>query len=103
MELTPEQLVPEPFVEAHMQPSFDNQLGGSYIMEVQVMQVENVSCHTAISSLDSVAHKYLKNQFNELLSYKFYNTFKEVFANIKIDSMKEALPKVFTMIQLHSL
>ena len=27
-----------------------NQLGGSYIMEAQVTQVENVSCHTSISN-----------------------------------------------------
>ena len=58
------------------------------------MQVENVSCHTSISSLDLVAHEYLKNHFNDLLNDKVYNTFKELFGNINIDSMKEALPKV---------
>ena len=31
-----EQLVPVPFMEPHMQPSVDNKLGGSYIMEAQV-------------------------------------------------------------------
>ena len=44
-----EQLVPVPVVVVHMQPTVHNQLGGSYIMEAQAMQVENVSCHTSIS------------------------------------------------------
>ena len=48
-------------------------------MEAQVMQVENVSCHTSISSLDSVTHKYLKNHFNELLNDKVYNTFRVIW------------------------
>ena len=77
-----------------MQPSVDNQLGGSYIMETQVMQVENVSCHTSISGLETVAHKYLKNHLNDLLNDKVYYTFKELFGSVNIDSMKEALPKV---------
>ena len=89
-----EQLVPVQVVEVHMQPSVDNQLGGSYITEAQVMQVENVSCHTSISSLDSVVHEYLKNHSNELLNNKVYNTFTELFGSINIDSMKEALPKI---------
>ena len=93
MEFTPGQLVPVLIVDAYMQPSIANQYGGSYIMEAQVMQVENGSCHTSLSSLDSVAHEYLKNHFNELLNNKVYNTFKELFANVNIDSMKEPLPE----------
>ena len=73
---------------------FDNQLGGSYSIEAQVTQVENVSCHTSISSLDSVVHEILKNQLNKILNYKVYNAFKELFGSKNIDSMKEALPKV---------
>ena len=91
IELAPEKLVPVPVVEVHMQPSVNNQLEGSYTMEAQVMQVENVSCHTSISSLTLLVHEYLKNNFNELLNDKVYNTFKELFENINIDSMKEAL------------
>ena len=94
IELAPEQLVPVPVVEVHMQPNVDNQLGGSYIMEAQVMQVENVSCLTSISSSHSVAHEYLKNHFNVLLNDKVYNTFKELFGNINMHSMEEAIPKV---------
>ena len=77
-----------------MQSSVDNHLGGSYIVKAQVMQVENVSCHTSISSLDSVVHGYLRNHFNELLNNKVYDIFKELFGSINIVSMKETLPKV---------
>ena len=89
----PEQLVPVPVAEVHMQPSVDNQLGSSYIMEAQVMQEENVSCHTSIPSLHLVAYKYLKNHFNEFLNNEVYNTFKELYGNINIDSMKGAYTK----------
>ena len=44
--------------------------------------------------MDLVAHKYLKNHFSELLNDKVFNTFKELFGSINIDSMKEAIPKV---------
>ena len=50
-----------------MQLNDDNQFGGSYIMEAQVTQVENVSCNTSISSSDLVMQEYLKNYFNEQL------------------------------------
>ena len=66
IESAPEQLVPVPVVEAHLQLSVTNQLGGSYNMEAQVTQVGSDSCHTSISCLNLVAHAYLKNHFNEL-------------------------------------
>ena len=44
--------------------------------------------------MDSLTQEYLKNHFNEQLNDKVYNTFKELFQGINIDSMKEALPKV---------
>ena len=75
-----------------MQPGIDNRLGGSYIMEPQVTQIKNISCDNSISSLDSLTQEYLKNHFNEQLNDKLYNTFKELFQGINIDSMKEALP-----------
>ena len=81
-------------VEVQTQPSVDNQLGGSYIREAQVTQLENVSCNTSVSSSDLVMQDCLKNDFNEQLNDKVYNTFKELFEGINIDSMKEALPKV---------
>ena len=58
-----------------MQPNVGNKLGGSYITEAQVTQVENVSCNTSISSSDVVMQEYLKNHFNEQLNGKVYNSF----------------------------
>ena len=49
-ESMPEQLDPIPIVEVVRQPSVDNQLRGSYIMEAQV---QNNSCQVSVSSLDS--------------------------------------------------
>ena len=63
-------------------------------MEPQVTQIGNISCDNSISSLDSLTQEYLKNHFNEQLNDKVYNTFKQLFQGISIDSMKEALPKV---------
>ena len=76
-----------------MHPSIDNRLGGSYIIEPQVTQIENVSYNNSISSSDSISQEYLRNHFNEQLNYKVYNTFKELFQSINIDSMKEDLTK----------
>ena len=87
-----EQLVP--FMEAHMLPSVDNKLGGSYIMEAQNIQVENISCDTSTSKSDAVTQEYIRNHFNKWLNDTVYSTFKELFEGINIDSMKEALPKV---------
>ena len=89
-----EEVVPVPLVEVEMQPTVDNKMGSSYIMEAQVTHVENVSCNTSISSSDMVMQEYLKNHFNEQLNDKFYSTFKELSEDINIDSMKKALPKV---------
>ena len=63
-------------------------------MEPQVTQIENVSCNNSISSSDWITQEYLKNHFNKWLNDKVYNTFKELFEGINIDSMKEVLPKV---------
>ena len=57
-----EQLDPIPTVEVVRQPSVDNQLGGSYITE---MQVQNDSCQVSVCNLNSEAQEYLKNHFNE--------------------------------------
>ena len=92
--MDPTQSVTVPLVEAQKQPGTDNRLGSSYITEPQVTQIENISCDNSISSSDSLPQEYLKNQINEQLNDKVYNTFKELFQGINIDSMKEALPKV---------
>ena len=90
-ESMPEQLDPIPIVEIMRQPSVDNQLGGFYIIKVQV---QRDSCLVSVCSLDSGTQKYLKNHFNEHQNYKVYNTFNELFGSINIDSIKEALPKI---------
>ena len=36
----------------------------------------------------------MKNHFNENLNDNVYNAFKELFASINVDSLKETLPKV---------
>ena len=89
-----EQSVPVILVEVQTQPSIDDWLGSSYIMESQVTQIENVSCNNSISSSNSITQEYLQNHFNKWLNDKAYNTFKELFQGINIDSMREALPKV---------
>ena len=88
-----EQLVSVPFMEAHMQPGVDNRLGGSYITQAQVTQIENVSCYISTLNSDVIMQEYLRNHF-KWLNDKVYGTFKELFEGINIDSMKEALMKV---------
>ena len=94
IKLVQEQLVPVPSVEAHTQTNVDNKLGGSFIMEAQVTQVENVSCNISTSNSDAVTQEYLSIHFYEQFNGKVCSTFKELFEGINIDSMKEALPKV---------
>ena len=100
-ESTLEQLDPIPLVEVMGQPSVDNQLGGSYIMETQV---QNDSCQISICSLHSGVQEYLINHFNECLNHKVYNKFKELFWSINVDNIKEALLKLaFIIIPLPGL
>ena len=58
--IKPTQSIPVSLVEAQMQPGIDNRLGGSYIMEPQVTQIENISCDNSISSLDKLTQEYFK-------------------------------------------
>ena len=60
------------------QPSVDSQLGRSYITTRQIQNDANIF----VCSLDSEAHEYLKNHFNERLNDKMYSTSKELFGNI---------------------
>ena len=50
--------------------------------------------NVSVCNLDSEAQEYLKSHFNERLNDKVYSTFKELFHNINMDSIKEALPKI---------
>ena len=71
------------------QPHVYSKLGGSYITTMQAQNDGNFS----VCSLHLVPHIYLKNHFNERLNDKVYDTFKEIFGNINVDGIKEALPK----------
>ena len=63
--IEPAQAVPVSLVEAQMQPSTDNRLGSSYIMEPQITQIKNIRCNNSFFSSDSLTQEYLKNHFNE--------------------------------------
>ena len=39
-------------------------------------------------------HKHLTNHFNKCLNNKVYNTFKDLFSNINLDSTQETYPKI---------
>ena len=92
VEVALEHLMPVPVAEVPVQlPMVNSQLGGSYITN---MQVHNDGSNVSICSLDSESHENLKSHFNERLNDKVYNTFKELFSNVNVDSIKEVLPKI---------
>ena len=92
VETAPEPLMPGPVAEVPIQlPMVDNQLGGSYITNVQA---HNDSSNVSICSLDSEADENLKSHFNERLNNKVYSMFKELFNNINVDSIKDVLHKI---------
>ena len=64
-------------------PMAESQLGGSYINNPQVHDSSNVS----VCSSDSNVQENLKSHFNNRLSDKIYNTFRELFSNVDIDSV----------------
>ena len=39
-------------------------------------------------------HEHLTNHFNESLSDKVYNTFKDLFSNVNLNSIQETYPKI---------
>ena len=81
-----------------MQPPIVNShLGGSYITDTQV---HHDNSNMSVCSLDSEANENLKTHFNKRLNNKVYDTFKELFSNVNIDSIKEVYLKLMnTMIQ----
>ena len=81
--IEPTQSVPVPLVEVQMQPGIDKRLGGSYITEPKVTQIENISCNNSISSSDLLTQGYLKNHFNKQLNDKVYNTLNRVISRYK--------------------
>ena len=71
------------------EPSTNNQLGESYLADVQ-----HNGKHIPFHCTDADECKHLTNHFNELLSNKVYNTFKDLFSNINLDSIQETYPKI---------
>ena len=39
-------------------------------------------------------HEHFKNHFNECLSDKIYNTFRDLFSNINLNSIQKTYPKI---------
>ena len=50
--------------------------------------------HIPFHCTDMEAHKHLTNHFSEHLSNKVYNTFKDLFSNINLDSTQETYQKI---------
>ena len=69
--------------------SNNNQLGESYVAGVQ-----HSSSKAPFHCTDEMTCEYLKNHFNESLNDKIWNTFKDLFSNINIDSIQETYPKI---------
>ena len=92
VDTVPEPLMLLPITEAPVQPPIgNNQLGGLYITD---MQVHHDNSNMSVCSLDTEPHDNLKSHFNERLNDKVYSTFKKLFSNVNIDSIKEVLPKI---------
>ena len=70
-------------------PSGNNQLGESYIADVQ-----HNGKHIPFHCTDVDEHKHLTNHFNECLSDKIYKMFKDLFSNVNLDSILKSHPKI---------
>ena len=81
----PASLNEEPMEE----PSTNNQLGESDIVDVQ-----HNGKHIPFHCTDADEHKHLTNYFNEHLSDKIYNTFKHLFSDVNLNSIQETYPKI---------
>ena len=69
--------------------STTNQLGESYVVDVQHSGI-NVPFHCT----NVMTYEHLTNYFNECLNDKVYNTFKDLFNNININSNQETYLKI---------
>ena len=84
-QLTPATLEEEPMEE----PSPSNELGGSYVVDVQCS-----GRHVPLHCTDMKEHEYLTNHFNEQLKAKIFDTFKDLFSNVNVDSIQEICPQI---------
>ena len=87
----PDLTLPAPVTVIPVKPPMaESQLGGSYIKNTQVHDGSNI----CMCSSDSDGQENLKSHLTNRLSNKIYNTFRELFSNINIDSVWEILPKI---------
>ena len=56
--------------------------------------IQHNSNHGPFHCTNVMACEHLTNNFNKCLSNKVYNTFKDLFSNINIDSVQETCPKI---------
>ena len=50
--------------------------------------------HVPFHCIDVDECDYVTNHFNECLSDKIYNTFKDLFSNVNLDSIQETYAKI---------
>ena len=70
-------------------PSISNQLGESYVAFIQQSRK-----HIPLHCTDVEAQEHLTNYLNEQLNAKIFNTFKDLFSNVNLDSIQEIYPKI---------
>ena len=75
--------------EPVQESSTNNQLGESYVADIQ-----HKGKHVLFHCADMDECKHLTNRFNECLSNKVYNMFKDLFSNINLDGIQETYPKI---------
>ena len=75
--------------EPSEEPSQNNELGESYVAEVKWN-----GKHIPLLCTNMEEHEHLTNHFNKQLNAKIFNTFKDIFSNINIDSIQETYPKI---------
>ena len=89
-ELVASQPSPVPTNEEPVEESSTNdQLGESYVADVQ-----HYSRYILFHWTNAEACKDLTNHFNQHWSDKVYNTFKDLFNNIYVDSIQETYPQI---------
>ena len=83
--LAPVSLNEEPVEES----SASIQLGESYIADIQ-----HSGKHVPLHCTDGEEHEHFTDQFNEQLNAKIFNTFKDLFSNVNLNSIQETHPKI---------
>ena len=83
------QLTPATLEEEHIEESIpNNELGESYVADIQ-----HSSRHIPLHCTVAQEHKRLTKYFNEHQSAKIFDTFKDHFSNVNVDSIQKTYPK----------